>query len=656
MTTLCLFALVARGNCYYNASDNSTLAIKADSLQYNSKDKIYYLKGNASLLKGPSFVSADYIEFYEEQSVAVAKGDVYYDDKDITIRAHAAVLNTANKTGSLVHAAILVKNGNYHVTGDYLIKLSDKQYRAERATITTCDVIPLAWCLHAQEAEIDVDEEIRATNVIGKASDHAILYTPVFSAGLTRKTGFLMPGLGFHSDKGAYVSIPFYWAIAENRDMTIVTEYLSRRGPAEGIEYRYVEEGGIEGYWWAHYQHDKVLNKDYLLIKGTHIQAMDNGLSLLFNINYLNENDYFRQYSPHFQLTIQRFLESTAEAAYSTDKYRAYVLNQYFTDLQYKTALTSQTLPEAGFTLHPIDLWQSDVAPGRFSLTSAVSNFVSGDGIKGERLYVYPRLYSSTGDTVRFVQTAAMRADEYSLSGALPGANGLPGTDLLNKHIQDASLIYNAEVNTSLIRHYSSLTHVLEPSIGYLYVSDGPRVPELDSFEDFSKTSEVDLSLMNYFRGNNGNALYLKVSEPYYSAKANEQFGPLKLQSRLETSVILKADATYDLYKDTIKTANSEAKFNVFKADLLLGERYNKDNSILFLTGGLGYNIASNLRVNTMTWYDTKGNGLRNLTIDLLYSKQCWGLDVLYMKTPDRYTVYFFIELKGLGKYKFFGV
>ncbi len=663
LTVVCFFAFaavvagndnVAGGN--HAGNDSSALAIKADSLEYNSKEKIYYLKGNASLLKGASFVSADYIEFHEEQSIAVAKGSVYYDDNEITIRARSAVLNTAKKTGSLIQASVFVKNGNYHVTGEYLIKLSDTEYRIQNANITTCDSIPWDWCIYAQEAEIEVDEEIRATGVIGKVADRSVLYTPVFSAALRRKTGFLIPGLGFHSDKGTYVSIPFYWAISENRDMTIVAENLTRRGLAEGVEYRYVEPGGIQGTWWVYHQHDKVVGKDYVMVKGTHTQDMDNGISAFFNVNYLNESDYYKQYSPQFQLSIQRFLESTAEASYSTDKYRAYVLSQYFTDLQYKTGLASQKLPELGLSLHPTDLWQSDVIPGRFSVTSSVANFTSDDGIKGQRLYVSPRLYSSTGDTVRFVQNGAMRADVYSLSGALPAPNNLSVSALSDRHVQGAALIYNAEVNTSLIKHYQSFTHVLEPAIGYLYVSDGPRMAELDAFEDFNKTSELGISLMNYFRVDNGTSLYLKVSEPYYTAKSTEQFGPLKLQARLESAVTLKADTTYDFYKDTIKTANSEAGVSISKTSLFVGERYNKDKSTLFLTGGVGYNITDSLRISTRTWYDTKGDGLRNLTLDLLYSKQCWGIDVLYSKTHDRYTVYFFIELKGLGKYKFFGV
>ncbi|MBF0342828.1 MAG: LPS-assembly protein LptD [Nitrospirae bacterium] len=650
ITILCLLAaeaLIAKANGESNMSDNSTLAIKANRLEYSAKDKIYYLTGNASMIKGLSFVAADYIEFYEEQTIAVAKGNVYYDDKDITIRASSALLNTAKKTGSLVKATVFVKNGNYHVSGDYLIKSSDKEYWAQHATITTCDSIPSQWCIYANEANIEIDEQIKATGVTGKVYDLPVFYTPVFSTALKRTTGFLTPGFGYHNDKGTYISVPFYWAIADNKDMTVLAENFSRKGLAEGIEYRYVEEGGIEGTWWTYHLHDKSTKKDYFVLKGKHTQSTNtDGLSAFFDINYLNESDYYKLYSPNFQLVIQRFLESTAEGAYSTDKYRAYLLSQYFTDLQYKTDLASQKLPEVGFTLHPIDLWQSDIAPGKLSVTTSVSNFISNDGVKGERFYLYPKLYSSTGDTVRFMQTGALRAGVYSLSGA----------ELTQKNVQEAALIYNAEVNTSLIKRYPSFTHVIEPSVGYLYLSDGSRVQELDSFEDFNKTSEVDLSIMNYFKNSNGTFLFFRITEPYYTAKSTEQFGPLKLQARLESIVTLKADAAYDLNNDYVKNVNTEVRFNVFKTDLALGQRYDKDKSTFFLTGGMGYNIMDNLRLNAITWYDTKGEGLRNLTVDLLYTKQCWGVDLLYRKTHDRYSVYLFIELKGLGIYKFFGV
>ncbi|MBF0566370.1 MAG: LPS-assembly protein LptD [Nitrospirae bacterium] len=618
--------------------------IDAKNLQYDSKSHVYYLDGDVTIIKGKAILTADYVEYHEDTSVALAKGNVVYTDEDVIIHAMSADINTAVKTGVLTDATMFFKKDNYHVKGEKLIKKSDKEYTAEKATFTTCDAPVPEWCFYAAETDVILDDVVRSKGVIAKIEDFPVLYTPYFFSALKRQTGFLMPVFGYKGDKGTYVNVPFYWVLSDNRDMTIVLDEYSRRGIGQGVEYRYVESGGIQGRWWVYHFGDNSSGKDYLQVKGWHTQFMDNGFSTNFNVDYLNKDDFYRQYSLDIQSTLSRFLESTGELAYSTDKSRTYLLSQYSVDLQYSTSLISQKLPELGFVLHPVSLGPID----KFALNASLTNFSSQNGIRAERYYLSPAIYHTIGDGVTLTQSLGGRLDLYNLNGA-----SLVG----KKNVTDDALLYTSSVDTTLRKDYGGFTHVVEPSLQYGYVSGGNTAPTLDSIENFNRQSQVQLSVMNYFMNDGGTFLYARFLSPYDTGGDRQPAaGPLKLQVRLEKPLDIKAEATYGYYGDNLKTVNSEMLFKIKDVDVTVGERYDNDKNILFFTGTVGFNILSNLRLNSAAWYDAKGPGLNNLGMDLIYTKQCWGLEVLYRKTNGTYSVYFMLDLKGLGKYKFLGV
>jgi LPS-assembly protein len=71
-----------------------------------------------------------------------------------------------------------------------------------------------------------------------------VLYLPYFSFPLTdaRKSGFLWPVIGTNERSGLQLSLPYYWDIAPNYDLTLTPTLLGRRGLQLGGEFRYLTE------------------------------------------------------------------------------------------------------------------------------------------------------------------------------------------------------------------------------------------------------------------------------------------------------------------------------------------------------------------------------------------------------------------------------
>src|SRR5262249_15718520 len=67
------------------------------------------------------------------------------------------------------------------------------------------------------------------------------LYMPYFSAPdptVKRKSGFLVPTYSTSTVYGAGVSVPYYWALAPDYDLTVTPMITSRQGPLLQAEWR----------------------------------------------------------------------------------------------------------------------------------------------------------------------------------------------------------------------------------------------------------------------------------------------------------------------------------------------------------------------------------------------------------------------------------
>jgi len=119
----------------------------------------------------------------------------------------------------------------------------------QRGTYTACDACkedpsrPPLWRVKAariihNNSERTVYYENATLEMLGVP----IAYVPYFwtpDPTVTRKTGFLAPHYVSSTVLGTGVSVPFFWALAPNYDLTIQPTYLSRQGFLGQVEWRH---------------------------------------------------------------------------------------------------------------------------------------------------------------------------------------------------------------------------------------------------------------------------------------------------------------------------------------------------------------------------------------------------------------------------------
>lgn len=116
-------------------------------------------------------------------------------------------------------------------------------YEFRNATYTTCPPTENQWRVEARNIKIDRTKERGvARDVKLTVAGTPVFYTPYlsFPTSKKRKTGFLFPSLGSSTNGGFEFTLPFYWNMAPNYDMTLTPRYYARRGVLFDDLFRYL--------------------------------------------------------------------------------------------------------------------------------------------------------------------------------------------------------------------------------------------------------------------------------------------------------------------------------------------------------------------------------------------------------------------------------
>jgi LPS-assembly protein len=609
--------------------------ITSETLEYIESTSTYIAKGSVKVTSGGRVIEADEMIYNEQTTGISASGNVRYDDAQVVITSSKLELNMETETGKVADAGILFKKGSYHITGKSIEKRGEKYYYAPEATFSTCDDPVPAWSFKGKDVDLHVDERLKAKHVSLYIKDVPALYTPYFFLPFhtDRETGFLIPVVDYSTSRGLHLNIPFYWVISENKDATAVLDVYSEKGIGEGLEYRYIKPEGIKGNWWVYHIRDTELNKDFFEMRALHEQRSQERLGGFLSINFVNEKDFYREFSPYLEVSTLRFLESTGELSLPLRNSRAYLLTQYWVDLEEELRPPLQRLPEAGYVLYP-----TKVGPFWFSGTSTVSNFWRDEDMFGQRLDIYPVMLSKVGDEFVLTQSLGLRETAYALHRTEEGS------------LHREAIEYSIGVHTSLLKRYSSFTHVIEPSIGYTFITTSEDPPLFDSTELFKKTSTVGASLVNRFFYKGGEVAIFRATQSFDAELGDRSFLPLRLEVGIKKPVSLRLDTAYDVHEGKLDSINSNLSFNIPRGTLFVGQRYNRLEDVVYYRAGFDLYPSKPWYVRGTIWYDDDIKEIRDISIDLRYSSQCWGVNIEFIKRPHDFTFAVMFDLKGISK------
>ncbi|HEX7766764.1 MAG TPA: LPS assembly protein LptD, partial [Nitrospira sp.] len=356
-----------------------------------------------------------------------------------------------------------------------------------------------------------------------------------------RRSGFLVPQVGYDSRFGMHLQDSFYWAINPSQDLTIAPSYYSKLGYGSDLEYRYVIDQKSRGQWFVSYLQQTTLpnvtgvdqtsgdvKRARAMIAGMHTQQFTETLLLRGNANFVTDPNYLQQLS---NSGTQRALPSNESNLLLNQRLpygNAYILGQYLQPLQSGGKDTFQRLPETGYTLPNVSLFNS---PLLFGMEGDYVNFYREEGFALNRVNVVPGISTDVidlGHVVGLTPQAKFR-EVYYTRGAQSDAS-----------LHRETFWAGVDATSKLSRRFGldgggSLLHTIEPTVMYEYVpgTDQSKIAQIDQIDDLPKKNLLTYALRNRVLEHDGtstfNWLDLTVAQSYHAGAVQTRardFGP----------------------------------------------------------------------------------------------------------------------------------
>lgn len=500
---------------YFGGSVHAQQAWVADKLQQDEAptvaegeelsgrpDREIRLLRNAEITRGESVINAN---------------DLYYDIVDDRVDAdgNVRILRSGDRFEGTVLKLKLDTGVGYMNSPVYRLLRRNAQGHAKRvdfesedvavitdAVYTTCNGPDPDWYLKTSRLTLDDGAGIgEARNAVLVFKGVPIGGTPMvtFPLAESRQSGFLPPTVTTSSNVGLQVTLPYYWDIAPNRDVTLLPRYLSNRGLMLGADARYLDRD-YSGESRVEFLNDASYSDSLrYAISVRHKQNLAPGTDLAVDFNRASDDNYARDFPFTYVFERsgfnRRLLPETATVSYSPGGLWSGTFK--VSDFQVLQDARGTQIIQPYARLPQVSLNYLDETDSGFSvaMASQYTHFMHPDPalVQGDRVVVNPRLsydfLQSPGFFLR--PSVSVHGTLYNLdrpADATP-SRVLPSVSL------DSGLIL--ERNTTLFGRDAIQT--LEPRAFYTYTpylaqNDG-RYPKFD-------TTIADLSYAMMFREN----------------------------------------------------------------------------------------------------------------------------------------------------------
>ncbi len=249
-----------------------------------------------------------YVALTQELKLA---GTVRYEDQSLRVSGDAGNYGSAGAQFSHAQFELLQHPGRGQA--ESVSTAHANLVELDHVTYTTCPKGKADWELRARRITLNTRSKRgvgHSTRVVFEGVP--ILYLPWISFPLTsdRQTGLLFPTLGSSSRSGATLSMPWYWNIAPNQDLTATPTFYSRRGLGLSAEYRLLTQAGNGTLRGDYLHNDRVtatgMNRSWVRINATRYFLSSWRAQL--EAQHVSDTHYFEDFADGPQATSTTFL------------------------------------------------------------------------------------------------------------------------------------------------------------------------------------------------------------------------------------------------------------------------------------------------------------------------------------------------------------
>jgi len=234
-------------------SSESPVAVNARQMNFDIKEQVMTLSGDAVIRREDVSLQADLIEWRKQDQIAHARSNVVFRRGNMVWRGQEITYNFSNqywKTG-----AFTAYIDPYYVTASGAERVSETEYLLHDAQLTTCTnpACHEHYVVQAHDVSVKPGDRLVAHAATFYLGDVPIFYSPVWRRILDDRYAGLSLRPGYSSSMGAYLLSAYTWPIAPGVKTTSHLDLRSSRGVAAGQDFDWRTssngEGGAEFYF-----------------------------------------------------------------------------------------------------------------------------------------------------------------------------------------------------------------------------------------------------------------------------------------------------------------------------------------------------------------------------------------------------------------------
>ena len=541
----------------------------------------------------------------------------------------------------------------------------------ENSILSSCDCIDPIWSIRSSSSDYDTEAMWMNTyNPRLYIKNVPVFYLPYFGfpTDTTRRTGLLLPTMGYSSSEGFLYSQPIFIAPADNYDIELIPQIRTQRGYGSYANFRYADSPDSmlnlkTGYFkeFNNYRREEKLeNSEHYGLdidyerKNIFSTKKEHQDGVFTSIRYLNDIEYIILKEDDGNLGTDKKVESKVNYFYNTPEYYGGVYGKYYIDASKKSnANTLQELPQVQFHSYNKELFLENLI---YSIDTKAQNFTRKEGLNA-KIYdiTVPISYTKNilDDYMYLGVENRTILTQYDYSNSLYN----------NLRYEDGTLIQNRTsfiVGTDLIKPYSDYIHTLNLNASYdipenlrkdgdLYnitVKENQplKYDELSVFPTLQEQKTIKLSLNQsiYDKENlkqfinhkmSQSILYNSVDEPKFQdldnyVKINHDYGSLsgKVVYNMDDNKVVEGSFDNSLsYEDLTFSAG-------YYYSKKTNNEFNTRDDLESYRLSTSYKLAKDYSIKYYENYDLQQKTRNRQGIGLNIDDSCWNLDLLLEK------------------------
>jgi LPS-assembly protein len=541
----------------------------------------------------------------------------------------------------------------------------------EDSILSSCDCIDPIWSIRSSSSDYDTEAMWMNTyNPRLYIKNVPVFYLPYFGfpTDTTRRTGLLLPTMGYSSSEGFLYSQPIFIAPADDYDIELIPQIRTQRGYGSYANFRYADSPDSmlnvkTGYFkeFDNYRSKEQLeNSEHYGLdidyerKNIFAKNKEHQDGVFTSIRYLNDIEYVILNEKDDDLGTDKKVESKVNYFYNTPEYYGGVYGKYYVDASKKTNdNTLQELPQVQFHSYNKELFLENLI---YSIDTKAQNFTRKEGLNA-KIYdiTVPISYTKNilDDYMYLGVENRTILTQYDYSNSLYN----------NLRYEDGTLIQNRTsfiVGTDLIKPYSDYIHTLNLNASYdipenlrkdgdLYnitVKENQplKYDELSVFPTLQEQKTIKLSLNQsiYDKENlkqfinhkmSQSILYNSVDEPKFQdldnyVKINHDYGSLsgKVVYNMDDNKVVEGSFDNSLsYEDLTFSAG-------YYYSKKTNNEFNTRDDLESYRLSTSYKLAKDYSIKYYENYDLQEKTRNRQGIGLNIDDSCWNLDLLLEK------------------------